>query len=201
MLAMLGLSLLVLPGWPLDWSADHEQPEGHSPAALILPLGPLLLLAALRWKTPKGRLLFSLSLLPQMPFFYDQLLLWLIPASLAQGLALSGLSWVAFLAWRLITLSTQSGTTPAPATQLILALIYLPALAMLLWPLKSPKYDKCHSQNMQVITCLQTSLYNRCKCCIQDEAAETTHPQPKVPASALSPPEAVRPGRLHRPPR
>jgi hypothetical protein len=134
MAAMLGISLLVLPSWPLDWLRVTRNLEGHLPAALILPLGPVLLLAALRWKTPKGRLFLSLALLPQMLFFYDQLLLWLIPASLIQSLALSGLSWVAYLAWRLTGLDPQTGAILRQPTQLILALVYLPALAMLLWP-------------------------------------------------------------------
>jgi hypothetical protein len=133
-LAMLGLSLLVLPGWPKDWLQVVGSLAGHPPAALILPFGPLLLLAALRWKTPKGRLLLSLAIVPQLPFFYDQLLLWLIPASLAQGLALSGLSWAAYFAWRLTGLDPHSGAILTQPTQLILALVFLPALAMLLWP-------------------------------------------------------------------
>jgi hypothetical protein len=131
MAAMLGLSLLVLPSWPLDWLRVTRSLEGHSPAALIFPLGPLLLLSVLRWKIPEGRLLLTLSILPQMPFFYDQLPLWLIPGSRAQGLALSGLSWIAFLAWRLANLNPQGGAIPA--TQPILVLVYLPALVMLLW--------------------------------------------------------------------
>jgi hypothetical protein len=136
MLAMLGLSLLVLPGWPLDWLEVTRSLKGHPPAALILPFGPLLLLAGLRWRTPNGRLLLSLAVVPQLLFFYDQLLLWLIPASLAQGLALSGLSWVAYFAWRLTGLDPQSGAILTQPTQLILALVYLPALAMLLWAQK-----------------------------------------------------------------
>ena len=133
---MLGLSLLVLPGWPLDWLQVTRTLEGHPPAVLLLPFGPLLLLAVLRWRTPKGRLLLSLSILPQFLFFYDQLLLWLIPDSLARGLALSGLSWVAYLAWRLTGLDPQTGGILTQPTQLILALVYLPALAMVLWAQK-----------------------------------------------------------------
>jgi len=131
---MLGLSLLALPTWPLDWLQVTRTLEGHPPAVLILPFGPLLLLAALRWKTPKGRLLLSLSILPQMAFFYDQLLLWLVPASLAQGLLLSGLSWAAYFAWRLTGIDPQTGAILEQPTQFILALVYLPALAILLWP-------------------------------------------------------------------
>jgi hypothetical protein len=139
-LAILGLSLLVLPTWPLDWLQVTRGLEGHLPAALILPFGPLLLLAGLRWRTPTGRLLLSLAVVPQLLFFYDQLLLWLIPASLAQGLALSGLSWVAYFAWRLTGLDPQTGAILTQPTQLILALVYLPALGMLLWPhKKSPQ--------------------------------------------------------------
>jgi len=127
------LALLLLPSWPWDWLAVLGTLEGHPPAVLILPLGPLLLLAALRWRTPAGRLLLALSIFPQLLFFYDQLILWLIPASLRAGAAYAALSWVGYFAWRLTSLDPAGGETLRQPTQFILWTIYLPALAMVVW--------------------------------------------------------------------
>lgn len=133
MLAFGLISLLVLPTWPWDWLAIVKNLEGHPPPALVLPFGPLLLLAALRVRTRSGRLILALSLFPQLLFFYDQLLLWLIPATPAAGLLYSALSWIAFFAWRFTSVDPASGQILRQPTQFILVLIYLPALAMALF--------------------------------------------------------------------
>lgn len=128
------LSLAWLPSWPWDWLAGTRQLAGHPPPFLVLPLGPLLLLAALRWRKARARLLLGLSLLPQLLFFYDQLPLWLLPRSLRASLACSGLSWLAYFAWRWQGLDPHTGEIILQPDQYILALVYLPALLMLLWP-------------------------------------------------------------------
>jgi len=125
-----GLSLLLLPSWPRDWLETLGSLEGHPPAALILPLGPLLLLAARRWRTPEGRLLLALSVFPQLLFFYDQLILWLIPASFSAGAIYAGLSWAGYFAWRLTSIDPTSGEILRQPTQFILWSVYLPALWM-----------------------------------------------------------------------
>ncbi len=127
------ISLIVLPSWPLDWLRVSNTLRGHLPAILILPAGPLLLLSALRWKTPEGRLLLALSLTPQLLFFYDQLILGLIPKSLKSGLVFAGLSWIAYFAWRLTSWDPLTGVSIRQPTQFIIMLIYLPALFLLFW--------------------------------------------------------------------
>ncbi len=141
-LGFLALSLLWLPSWPWDWLAVTRQLAGHPPPILALPLGPVLLLAALRWRRAEARLLLGLSLFPQLLFFYDQLPLWLIPRSFKAGLAFSGLSWLAYFAWRAQGVSPQSGEILVQPTQYILALVFLPALAMLLWPGKRISFGR-----------------------------------------------------------
>jgi hypothetical protein len=127
------ISLFVQPGWPRDWLAVLDTLEGHPPAVLVLPFGPLLLLSALRWRRPDGRLLLSLSLFPQLLFFYDQLLLGLIPRSAWAGLVCAGLSWVAFFAWRAVGADPLTGEVLLQPDQYVIALVYLPALALVLW--------------------------------------------------------------------
>ena len=133
----LGFSLALLPSWPLDWLSLVRELAGHPPPAFVLPLGPFCLLAWLRWRRPEARLFLALSLFPQLLFFYDQLPLWLLPRSFKTSLLYAALSWLAYFAWRWQGVSPQSGEILVQPTQYILALVYLPALVILLWPGKS----------------------------------------------------------------
>jgi hypothetical protein len=138
MAIFLVMGFAVLPTWLFDWLGVARGLEGHPPPVLILPLGLLLLLAVLRWRQPGARLLLGLSLLPQLLFFYDQLPLWLIPRTFKASLAYSVLSWVAYFTWRMQGIDPQTGEILNQPTAYILGLIFLPALAMVLWPEKRP---------------------------------------------------------------
>jgi hypothetical protein len=118
--ALLALSVLILPSWPLDWLHNARQAVHVAPVT-ILPFGPLLLLALFRWRDPRARLLLTLSVLPNRMAFYDQLGLLTIPRSRLPLVGMVVLQWVAFYAM------------PAPwwdtsARAWIVALCYLPAL-------------------------------------------------------------------------
>lgn len=139
--AFLLVSLIALPSWPLDWLSVSSTLQGHPPAVLILPFGPLLLLSALRWRTPEGRLLFVLAVTPQLLFFYDQLILGLMPKSFKSGLVFAGLSWMAYFAWRLTSWAPQTDQILRQPTQFIITLIYLPALLLLFWPERFSQAD------------------------------------------------------------
>jgi hypothetical protein len=121
-MGILLVSLLVLPTWPLDWLSNAAGHAVFQPLR-VLPLGLLLLLAALRWRTPEARLLLLLALIPQRPI-YDQLPLWLVcqPGSPRQAFALSALSWLAIFGWLLV---------PALNVTWIVVGMYLPALGLL----------------------------------------------------------------------
>jgi len=127
----LGLSLVILPGWFMDWIGITRGIEGHPPPIFLLPLGPLLLLSIFFWRKPEGRLLLALSVIPQLLFFYDQILIWLVPRSLRANLLFAGLSWVAYFGWKLFRTIPAIGEIFAQPAQFILALIYIPALVML----------------------------------------------------------------------
>jgi hypothetical protein len=94
-LAILALSLAVLPSWPLDWWSALQQRSEHLVSPVLRPFGWLLLLAALRWKTPEGRLLVALSLVPQNSLPYDLVPLALIPRNPVQMSVLVVGSWLA----------------------------------------------------------------------------------------------------------
>ena len=70
------LSLIVMPGWPRLWLGQLGNYQHFFPI-LVLP-GPLLALAALRYRERDAWLLFSMACMPQR-WFFDTLVLWLIP--------------------------------------------------------------------------------------------------------------------------
>ncbi len=77
-----------------------------------------------------------LACTPQHPFFYDQLLLWLIPENLRQSLTLSAATWVGYLAWALVDEGFQpllAKTEQGPGLWWTAPLFYLPALAIVAW--------------------------------------------------------------------
>ncbi len=125
---LLVASLIVLPNWPMEWlHATAGTARYRGPATTLL--GCFLLLGLLRWRRREGRLFVALSLVPQLPVFYDQLLLWLIPSTLARSLALTAVSWVGYLAWY------PHHTSPAQneiAFPWMVFTLYAPALVLLL---------------------------------------------------------------------
>ncbi len=84
------LSLAVAPRWPLNWVAALGQYQHFIPL-LIFP-GPLLVLAIFRWRKRDSVLLLSMALMPQR-WFYDTLILWLIPKTRRT------IVWTAFFSW------------------------------------------------------------------------------------------------------
>jgi hypothetical protein len=83
-----------------------------------------------------------LACVPQHAFFYDQLLLWLLPQTLRQSLALSLAGWGAYLAWLLVDPSFQpllAKTDQGPSPEWTFPLFYLPALVMVAWQIMSKR--------------------------------------------------------------
>ncbi|RRR78151.1 MAG: hypothetical protein EI684_00670 [Candidatus Viridilinea halotolerans] len=119
------LSLLFMPTWPLRWLEQTNSYGGFIP--IISIFGPLFLLTARWWRQLPARIFFLLSIMPQHRFFYDQLLLWMIPQTRNQMLFLTISSWLAF---GYIYQSSLSFWESAP---FILALIYLPACLIVIW--------------------------------------------------------------------
>jgi len=120
------VTILVFPDWPVYWLANIANTGRHVPPIMALPLGPLLLISAFFWRRPEARLLLSYAVIPHLPFFYDPLLLWLIPKSLAGSMTLSGLSWVAYVLW------SENLTGVLGPLHAVIDFVYLPALLILL---------------------------------------------------------------------
>ena len=132
-LVVIALSLVVMPSWPLDWldSLRQDVTERHVHRMPLLQSGGFLLaLAILAWRRAEGRMLLTMSLVPQFLFFYDQLLLWLIPRTRGESILLTGLSQVAMVLWYVVL---EPGDQVIPAAYpFVMGLVYLPALALLL---------------------------------------------------------------------
>jgi hypothetical protein len=136
--AMLGAAVLVLiaflclPSWVGDWIAATRRTPHIRPLALSW-LGSPLLLAALRWRRPEGRVLLALAIVPTNPGIHDALLLLATPLPFADAALLSGSTlFVDALVGDWPSYSNFAAYAMANSHAL-LALVYLPALAMALW--------------------------------------------------------------------
>lgn len=130
--AFLLVSLAVLPAWPWEWRRIVAQLHTHT-APFRMFLGPLLLLAVLRFRSREGRLLLAMAILPQRLLLYDQLVLWLIPRRWWSSLLLSVVSWPALIAWMKPSLFGVSSLATWPLTErMTMLFIYLPVLYIVL---------------------------------------------------------------------
>jgi hypothetical protein len=136
-LVLVALSFAVRPTWFGEWLVQTRGAPYYVPAALVVKGGgPLLFLAALRWRRPEARLLFAMACVPQNYLFYDQLLLFLVPKTTREVWTLSGLSWVAagigaVLMYR-TGLPDSAAAAQATLRAPIVALCYLPCAIMVL---------------------------------------------------------------------
>jgi hypothetical protein len=83
------LSFLIRPDWVASWLKAISVAPHIQSAVMLLPAGPLLLLAALRWKRPEARLFLALVLIPHTPSLYDLLLLFFACRSIRESMALA----------------------------------------------------------------------------------------------------------------
>lgn len=120
----LGLaSLIVMPSWPLRMLGGGVGAPAEYRSPVLFIAGLPLLLAGLRWRDRHARYLLLLSLVPQRTF-YDQLLAFGVPRSRRPLLFLVAASWLCYLGWIF---------SPNPAIPWHILLIYLPALAIVLY--------------------------------------------------------------------
>jgi hypothetical protein len=126
--AAVAVSLAVWPAWPLGWLHNARLAHHPMPAALA----PVLLLAALRWRDPRARLVLALALTPQLLLWYDQLPLLLVARTRREALGLAVASWAGVAAWRLGWLGAEWAT---------LLSTFLPALALVLLDRRAQEVD------------------------------------------------------------
>jgi hypothetical protein len=126
---LVGISLAILPDWPRDWLGGLTDESLHKSPILVMPAALLLLISAIKWRKAEGRVLFILSIVPQTLWYYDQLLLFLIPKGLRANLILMLFSWIGYGAWKVIT---GGGIEKRPDV-FVVTFIFFPALGLLFW--------------------------------------------------------------------
>jgi hypothetical protein len=132
------VSLTVMPSWPLAWfRAIQDAPHVRSPITYLG--GPIILLAALRWRRPEARVMLALAIVPQTFYEPDTLPLFLVAETRMECLVLaigSGLARVASAAF--LPAPDPSAHFTAFASSLaerapfLIAGVYLPAVVMVL---------------------------------------------------------------------
>jgi hypothetical protein len=127
------LSFLWLPGWPATWwELVHDAPEFRTPLSTPI-VGPLVLIALLRWRRPESRLLLGLSLVPQTPRIYNLVPLLLVARTAREMTALVAWSWIAWIAPLLMHLAGLFPYSPVRLHHTAFVLfLYLPVLAIIL---------------------------------------------------------------------
>jgi hypothetical protein len=137
--AFLALSLVVLPSWPRDWYLALPVDNAALLPPVLRPFGFVLLLAALRWRSPEARLILAMAVIPQSILPHELVSLALIPANLVQmGIYVAG-SWIAVAVaagpLKLGHVGAGWTVTGWPAT---LGAVYLPMLYLVLRPTVPP---------------------------------------------------------------
>jgi hypothetical protein len=118
------ITFILMPNWLVLWTRQLSGYQHFYPL-LVLP-GPLLVLALFRYRDPDTPLFLLTALLPQR-WFYDQLILWLIPKTRKEILWTAFWSWGAGL-WRWY----HTPHSFAEVGRFAVVFIYLPMLAVIL---------------------------------------------------------------------
>jgi hypothetical protein len=134
------LSVALRPSWPLEFlAAARHAPHIMAPVTL-LPLGPLVLLALIKWRRSEARLLACLALVPQTIVPYATVPLFLVPRSRKETMILVLLAdalYGIWVIWRSMSPLPHMDPVSLAARvtvsgNLILALLYLPCVVMVL---------------------------------------------------------------------
>lgn len=130
MLAFAAATVLLMPGWPREWIAQlPNSPYHFSP--LRTPVGFLTLLALAKWRRPEARLLAIMGMVPQSPFVYEALPLFVVPRTRFETYALvigSDLALGAYVYTKRMPPSTFYHLNGIA----VVVAIYLPAVVMVL---------------------------------------------------------------------
>jgi hypothetical protein len=129
-------TLAANPRWPLEWleALRAGAASGLYHVPLLVMGGPLLALAAIKWRTEDGRLLIAMSIIPQSMWGYDQLALGLLARTRLEAIVFSLWSYAVMIAGFLLapdTLATKAQNAEY-LSRVVVWGYYLPALLFLL---------------------------------------------------------------------
>jgi hypothetical protein len=91
------VSFALVPHWPLEWAAAVRSDSPYYRVPITVGVGPVLLVALLRWRTPEARLLAAMACVPQVLSFYDQLPLLLVARTQRESLWLTMATLAAYI--------------------------------------------------------------------------------------------------------
>jgi hypothetical protein len=128
----LGLSLVVRQSWPWDWWLALPLDNSVLMPPVLRPFGFVLLLAALRWRTPEGRLILAIAFIPQSTLPYELVPLALIPANRIEMGVFVVCSWIAVAAAEWLHVSPSMIEWRATGWLVTLGAVYLPMLYLVL---------------------------------------------------------------------
>lgn len=123
------VSLAVWPTWPWSWVGNFGAYPHFIPAFSFL--GAPLLLAALRWREPRARLLLAMAVLPGSATFADQLVIATVARTTRESLVLAMISLIGGVAWAL-RMRTTTEPSPIVGIPYVICSIYYPALVLVL---------------------------------------------------------------------
>ena len=125
---VLALSLPVLPSWPWDWWLALPQDHTTLMPPILRPFGFVLLLAALRWRLPEGRLILAIAFIPQTTLPYELVPLAMIPANRLEMVIYVVGTWIAVAAAEAFHLSESMARWNAGGWPVTLCAVYIPLL-------------------------------------------------------------------------
>ena len=130
--AAFGVVTAVLwPWWIRDWLAA-VQTAAHMTPPILHTGGFILLLAALRWRRPEGRVLLVLSCVPHTPVLYEVLPLFLIPRIIEEAALLAVLTYAVQFAVAAGAPYSDMAAQMARMGEWTVWLVYMPALVLVL---------------------------------------------------------------------
>lgn len=136
--AVLLLCFVVQPDWFASWRKAIETAPHIQSAVTTSPFGPLLLLAALRWRRADARLLLALAVIPHTPSVYDLLILFFACRSFRETTVLALLTQAVY--WGIVFFGSFH-TFDAYAEGLgryAILVVYLPVLVAILFRANQP---------------------------------------------------------------
>jgi hypothetical protein len=136
------LSLVVLPSWPWDWWMALLRDNTNLVPPVLRPFGFVLLLAALRWRTPEGRLILTIAFIPQSTLPYELVSLALIPVNRLEMVIYVVGSWIAVAAAGGLHFSHSMAEWTATGWPVTLCAVYLPMLYLVLRRQSAGKIEK-----------------------------------------------------------
>jgi hypothetical protein len=122
------LSFVIMPSWPRAWWGSLTQDYTQWAPPVLRPFGLILVLGALRWRLPEGRLLLATAFIPQNILPYELVTLALVPATLIEtGIYVAG-TWIAVAA----AAGLIATDLPGSSWWATLCAVYVPMLYLVL---------------------------------------------------------------------